>query len=143
LLVDVPNGWTSVHRASDGFDIGQPASTGDSPDVAVVFLTPAEDTAAAALDAVRQRATGKVAGVSTTFAGRPADGLDITGGSGELASSSAGSISIDAGRGQRERVLALDVAGRPLLVIVLVPDAHRWQDVLPEALRLYSGVRLA
>ncbi|MDQ1696639.1 MAG: hypothetical protein QOJ03_1992 [Frankiaceae bacterium] len=143
LLLDLPAGWTSVHRAADAFDIGRAAAAGDAPDVAVIFMTPAEDTAAAAIAAVRGRVTGTVRSVGGTVGGRPAQGLDISGGKGELASSTAGAISIDAGPGQRERVLAVDAAGRPLLVIVLVPDAKRWAAVLPDAVRLFSGLRFA
>ena len=60
----------------------------------------------------------------------PAKALDITGGKGELVASADGGIALDAAPGQRVRVLAADVAGAPLVVVVLVPDRDRWSEVV-------------
>lgn len=131
LGLTVPAGWSSVHRGADAFDLGRPDPTRDAPLVAIVLLTPAEPTAAAALAAVRTRVTGNA--VNATLAGVPAEGLEFTGGTGTLIASSGGGIALDAVPGQRGRLLAADIAGRPVVCVVLVPDAGQWDAVWPEA----------
>ncbi|MCW2843747.1 MAG: hypothetical protein JWN22_1663 [Nocardioides sp.] len=140
LLLDVPEGWTSVHRGADGFDLGQPDPTRDAPLLAVVVLTPPQASAAAALAAVRKHTTGTVRAVGADIGTIPATGLDITGGTGQLVVSAGQGIALDAAPGQRVRVLAADVGGVPLMVVVLVPDGERWARVLPRAEALLGGV---
>ena len=140
LLLDVPAGWTSVHRYPDAFDLGQPDPDRDAPLLAVVFMRPSEGSADAALAAVRRRATGQVTSVRDDLAGSAARGLDVVGGQGPLVTSADGGISLDAAPGQRARVLATEVAGEPLVVVVLVPDGRRWDDLWPRAEALLSGV---
>lgn len=140
LRLDVPAGWTSVHRGADGFDLGQPDPTRDAPLLAVVVLTPPQATAEAALVAIERRATGSVRQVHGTIGTLAARGLDIVGGRGQLVASAGSGIALDAARGQRVRVLAADVAGAPLMVVVLVPDGARWAKVLPRAEALLAGI---
>jgi len=139
----VPSGWTSIHRGVDGFDLSQPDPARDAPLLAVVVMTPAEPGAAAALAAVRSRATGTVTSTTAEFVGRPAAAEDIVGGTGQLIASAAGGIALDAAPGQRVRVLAVDVAGGTLAVVVLVPDGTRWAAVWPRAAELLGGIATA
>ena len=106
LQLDIPEGWTSVHRASDAFDLGMPDPNRDAPLLAVVFMTPSEGNAADALAAVEQRATGQVRAVRASVGPIKAKAIDVTGGRGELVASGAGGIALDAAPGQRVRVLA-------------------------------------
>lgn len=140
LLLDVPAGWTSVHRYADAFDLGQPDPDRDAPLLAVVFMRPSEPSARAALAGVRRRATGEVAAVQGDLAGSDAQGLDVNGGRGQLVVSADDGIALDAAPGQRARVLAAEVGGEPLLVVVLVPDGHRWNELWPRAEGLLAGV---
>src|SRR5689334_10518914 len=45
ITLEVPQGWNSVHRGADGFDLGRPDPNRDAPLVAVVVLSPAQPTA--------------------------------------------------------------------------------------------------
>src|SRR3954462_9666549 len=56
VTVDVPAGWSSVHRNDDAFDLTQPDPARDAPLVALVWMTPTQPTAAAALAAVKAAA---------------------------------------------------------------------------------------
>jgi hypothetical protein len=143
LEITVPEGWSSVHRGSDGFDFGMPDPERDAPLLAVVLLRPAADTAAAAIEEVRAAATGRVRTVDGMIGSIPAVGLDVRGGTGELVSSAGLGIALDAAPGQRVRVLAADVGGVPLVEVVLVPDARRWGELLPVAVALTRGIALA
>jgi hypothetical protein len=140
LLLDVPGGWTSVHRYPDAFDLGQPDPERDAPLLAVVFMRPPESSAQAALAGVRRRATGQVRTVRGDLAGSAARGLDVSGGHGPLIVSADEGIALDAAPGQRARLLAADVAGKPLVVVVLVPDGRRWDELWPLAEDLLAGV---
>jgi hypothetical protein len=140
LRLDVPAGWTSVHRYPDAFDLGQPDPERDAPLLAVVFMRPPESSAEAALAGVRRRATGQVTNVRGDLTGSAARGLDVSGGRGPLIVSADEGIALDADPGQRARVLATDVAGKPLVVVVLVPDGRRWDELWPLAEDLLAGV---
>jgi hypothetical protein len=129
-----------VHRAADAFDLGMPDPSRDAPLLAVVFMTPAEGNAADALAAVEQRATGKVRAVRASIGPIEAKAIDVTGGRGELVASAAGGIALDAAPGQRVRVLAADVDGAPLVVVVLVPDGDGWEPAWAAARELLAGV---
>ena len=74
------------------------------------------------------------------LAGADAQGLDVNGGRGQLVVSADDGIALDAAPGQRARVLAAEVGGEPLLVVVLVPDGHRWNELWPRAEGLLAGV---
>lgn len=144
LELQVPAGWTSVHRGSDAFDLGKPDPSRDAPLVAVVVMRPPEASAAEALAAARDAATGAVAPVDgVDLVGLPAEGVDLLGGHGQVVESADGGIALDAGPDQRLRLLAVDVGDDPLLVAVLVPDgAHfyaAWQQVKP----LLAGITAA
>jgi hypothetical protein len=140
LVLDVPAGWTSVHRGSDGFDLGRPDPRRDAPLVAVLLLTPDAPSARAALADIRSGADGDVRPIRGEVAGAPGTGLAISGGSGSLVSSAYFGIEVDAAPGQEVRVLGADVGGTPLLAVVLVPDGDRLDDVLPQAERLLDGI---
>lgn len=135
----VPKGWTSVHRGADAFDLGLPDPHVDAPLLAVVFLTPPESSARAALDAVASRVADSTAPAQSTIGAIPATSVDLTGGKGQVVASRDGGIALDAGPGQRMRVYAADVAGAPLLVVVLVPDGRRWKAAIPRAEALLAG----
>ena len=140
LVLEVPSGWTSVHRYGDAFDLGQPDPDRDAPLLAVVLLRPAAASAQAALAAVRRKATGTVVRVHGRVAGVEARGLDVVGGRGKLIDSAGGGIALDAQAGQRARVLAADVGGDPLVVVVVVPDGRRWSELWPRARDLLAGI---
>ncbi len=140
LLLDVPAGWTSIHRYPDAFDLGQPDPDRDAPLIAVVFMRPLEESPDAALAGVRRRATGQVAAVRADLAGSRARGLDVSGGRGPLIVSADDGIALDGAPGQRARVLATEVAGKRLVVVVLVPDGRRWDELWPRAEDLLAGV---
>jgi hypothetical protein len=127
LRIDLTSaGWTSVHRGADGFDVGQADPDRDAPLVAVAFLVPPEDTAEAALAAVRDRADaagGTVKELRDPLGPFGATGVDVRNGAGPLVASRDGGIALDAMPGGRARVWAADVAGAPILVVVLAPDA--------------------
>jgi hypothetical protein len=142
LVHEVPDGWQSVHRGADAFDLGKPDPALDAPLVAVVLMRPVEATAEEALAAVRERAGAHATEVDGAIGEMPADGLDIDGGTGQLVASASGGIALDAAPGQRMRVLAADVGGDPLLVVVLVPHADRWDDAWAEAATVLDGIDL-
>jgi predicted regulator of Ras-like GTPase activity (Roadblock/LC7/MglB family) len=131
VVVTVGDGWTSVHRGDDGFDLGR-STTDDGLLIAVAFLVPSEATAADTLDAVRAAATSTATQVTVTIGGAEANGLDVDGGSGQLIASAAAGIALDAAPDGRVRVLALDVDEGPLAVAILVPDLSRWDEVWPD-----------
>ncbi len=135
----VPEGWTSVHRAADAFDLGLPDPHVDAPLLAVIFLTPPESSAEAALDAVTSRVRDATTPVQSTIGAIPATSVDLAGGKGQVVASRDGGIALDAGSGQRMRVYAADVAGAPLLVVVLVPDGRRWTSAIARAEALLAG----
>jgi hypothetical protein len=139
LVVEVPEGWQSVHRDVDAFDFGKPDPDKDAPLVAVVVMRPPEATAAEALAAVHDRAGAHATPVDGDIGAIPAGGLDIDGGTGQVVASASGGVALDAAPGQRMRILGADVGGVPLLVVVLVPDGDRWDDALPEAQALLDG----
>lgn len=126
-------GWTSVHRAADAFDLGLPDEQGDAPLVAVAFLVPPQPTAEEALAAVRDSATqagAQVRDVTGPFGDLgAADGVDVTGGQGEVVASSEGGIALDTVEGGRLRVFATDQGGSPLVIAVFAPDAAKWSKV--------------
>lgn len=142
LNLTVPDGWTSTHRGSDAFDLGKPDPARDAPLVAVVFFAPPAPTASAALAALRKVAatSGTLTTVTGDIGGVPAQGIDLDGGTGQLIASADNGIALDAAPGQRVRLLAADVAGRPLVVVILVPDGKQWDTVLAQATQLLSGV---
>ncbi|MCW2797373.1 hypothetical protein [Nocardioides sp.] len=140
LSIDVPEGWTSVHRGSDGFDFGRPDPTSDAPLVAAVLLRPEQSTAADAIAAIRAGTDGRVRDASGRIGSISASGIVVRGGSGELVSSAGFGIALDAATGQVVRILGADVAGVPLLAVVLVPDGDRYAAVLPLAAELLAGI---
>jgi hypothetical protein len=143
LTIDVPDGWTSVHRGSDGFDFGMADPERDAPLVAVVLLRASEATAAEAVEAVRAAATGRVRDVRGSIGSIAAEGIVVHGGTGELVSSAGLGIALDAAPGQQVQVLAADVGGVPLVEVVLVSDARRWEELFAVAGELSAGVRPA
>lgn len=139
-------GWSSVHRGADGFDLGLLEAATDAPLVAVAFLVPAEDSAEAALDAVRTSATGagaQVADVTGPFGDLGATGLDLRGGQGQVVASRDGGLALDAVPGGRLQVFATDQGGSPLVVVVLASDAKRWAAVKDAVQRLSGAVAFA
>ena len=136
----VPQGWSSVHRGSDGFDLGRPDPERDAPEVAVVFLASTQKTAAEALARVTRRPSGWTKPRAARIGGLTATSADLVGGRGQVVASPSGGIALDAAPGQRMRVYAVDVAGAPLLVVVLVPDGGRWRDLLPDVEALLGSV---
>ena len=140
VRLTVPAGWRSVHRDIDAFDLGRPSPDGDRPDVAVVFLTPSARGGAATVRAVAR--SHDASARPTTLGGVAALRTSFVGGNGELVSSNAGTISLDAAPGQRVDVIGIDVAGAALTVVVLVPDARRWPALRSAVTALLAGVEL-
>ena len=147
LVVTVPDGqdgWTSVHRGADGFDVGLTGDDGDLM-VAVAFLVPNQPTAEAAAGAVLRPATGAGSAVRPAAAQVgpiTANGWDVLGGAGPVTSSAAGGIELDATPDGRLRVVAADVDGRPLVVAVLVPDQADWNEAWAAVEPLIAGARI-
>lgn len=133
LLLDVPAGWVTVHRGSDGFDLSRPDAAADAPEIAIVVMTPPERTAAAALASIRRHANGKVFEQSGRIAGVRARGFDIEGGTGELAVSAARSIALDATPRGRIRVLAADIGSTPVMLVVLVAKGQEFSRLVSTA----------
>jgi hypothetical protein len=137
------SGWRSTHRGPDGFDLSQPDPTKDAPLVALVIVTPPETVAAAAFSALQALASsaGATTRLSTmTIAGADASVVDVYGGQGPLVTSARNGIALDAGAGQRLRVVATEIAGALVVATVLVPDRTRWHDGLEAALPLLSSI---
>lgn len=134
LALTLPAGWSSDHRGDDAFDLVRPG-------LSVVFDTPREDTAAAALATVRAAARGaRLTPVRGTLVGQAATGFDLVGGTGVLLTSPSGTLRVTAAAGQHVRVLGADIDQVPLLVAVVVPDGARWATLLPPAQQLISSV---
>jgi hypothetical protein len=55
LTFEVPDGWSSVHRYADSFDVGVPDPASDGPLVVVTFSLAPETDAQAALAAIADR----------------------------------------------------------------------------------------
>jgi hypothetical protein len=143
VTVDVASGWSSSHRFDDAFDVTQPDPARDAPGVAVVWMTPSAPTAAKALEAVRSAAGVASRPVRGQVGTAEVAGLDIIDGTGEVVASARGGIALDAAKGQRIRVLAVDLGGKPLVVVILVPVAANWDALLAKALPLVESVRPA
>lgn len=131
LTVGLADRWTSVHR--------------DAPLVAVVVARP-EGTGVAALAAIGRHA--RRAGARTTpgdlaIAGLSIRYLDVRNGSGQVFTSADGTIALDAAPKQRLRAIALQVADRPVVVLVLVPDATQWSSVWPRMRGLLPTIHAA
>lgn len=139
LRLTVPQGWTSTHRGDDAFDLSRPGPSGDTPLVAVAFITPDEPTAADALKTLSGR-VGPGLPVTGTVGGVAAQGFDVVGGTGPLVQSPAGTLSLERAPGQRVRILALDLDDVPLLVLIVVPDGTKFQAELPDVDALLAGV---
>ncbi|MDT7571271.1 MAG: hypothetical protein QOE05_1445 [Actinomycetota bacterium] len=140
ITVEVPAGWSSVHRYDDAFDITQPDPARDAPAVAVIWMTPDAPTAGAALGRLKGVAGAAAHPVTGRIGTTDALGMDVTDGTGTLVESVRKGISIDAAEGQRVRVLGADVGGKPLLVLILVPVAADWDAQLAKALPLVESV---
>jgi hypothetical protein len=134
LALTVPAGWSSNRRGDDAFDLLRPGLT-------VVFDTPREDSAAAALAAARASVQGgRVTPARGTLVGEPATGFDLVGGTGVLLTSPSGTVRLTAAPGQHLQLLGADVDQVPLLVAVVVPDGARWTALQPAAQQLVSSV---
>lgn len=145
LTVGLADRWTSVHRDADAFDLSQPDPKRDAPLVAVVVARP-EGTGVAALAAIGRHA--RRAGARTTpgdlaIAGLSIRYLDVRNGSGQVFTSADGTIALDAAPKQRLRAIALQVADRPVVVLVLVPDATQWSSVWPRMRGLLPTIHAA
>jgi hypothetical protein len=143
LTVTVPAGWGTSHRFDDAFDISRHDPTRDAPAVAVIWMTPAAATAAEALATVKAAAGPAATDVTGRVGTAEVPGLDITDGSGTVVESVRRGIALDAEKGQRLRVLGVDLGGKPLLVVVLVPVKASWDRLSAGAQQLIDSVRPA
>jgi hypothetical protein len=140
LTFEVPDGWSSVHRYADSFDVGVPDTASDGPLVVVTFSFAPEPDAGAALAAVADRQPK--ARVSTgSLLGADVDRLDLVGGSGPAYTSRDSNLALDAAPGQTLRFLASDADGSALVVGVLLaenagPAEQRLADALVDSVRL-------
>jgi hypothetical protein len=97
LTFEVTDGWSSVHRYADSFDVGLPDPDSDGPLVAVTFSVAPEPTGAAALAAIGDRVpTAKATSTSGELGGQQVGRLHLTGGVGTAFTSRDGSVSLDA-----------------------------------------------
>ena len=117
---------TSVHRASDAFDLALSAASGDAPLAILVLATPAESDAIAAAQAIKDAATTAGAAVTDAGAievlGRPATVIEVRGGTGQVFASRDHTIALDADSAPFERFLVVDTEAGPLVIAALVPD---------------------
>jgi hypothetical protein len=144
LVMRLDGEWTSTHRTSAAFDLGQPDPDRDAPAVAVVVLHPTAETAAAAISdvtaagsragAVVRRSHGRLAGTRTTV-------IDLVGGSGQVVQSVDDGIALDAEPHARLRVVVGTVHDRVLEVAVLVPRGTQWSHWWPSARRIVDSLR--
>jgi hypothetical protein len=77
------------------------------------------------------------------LAGARLDYVDVRQGTGQVFASANGTVALDAAPKQRLRAIGLEVAGRALVVVVLVPDAARWSSAWPQARALLTSMRAA
>jgi hypothetical protein len=126
LSFELGEGWQSVHRYPDFFDIGKPEPGHDAPRVAVAFSIAEKDDADAVVDDVvyaGHRRFGPPQ--TTTLAGRPATLLDARGGSGPVYSS--GNLGLDLSPKQGLTLYVVQLDARVLVVAIIVPDVARWE----------------
>jgi hypothetical protein len=144
LTFEVPDGWSSVHRYADSFDVGVPDPASDGPLVVVTFSLAPEPDARAALAAVADRQPkAKVMAGEGSLLGADVDRLDLVGGDGPAYTSRDSTLALDAAPGQRLHFLATDSAdaGSALVVGVLMavnagPAEQRLADALVDSVRL-------
>jgi len=142
LTFEVPDGWSSVHRYADSFDVGVPDPASDGPLVVVTFSLAPEPDAAAALAAVADRQP-KAKVRKASLLGADVDRLDLVGGTGPAYTSRDSNLALDAAPGQTMRFLASDAGGSALVVGVLLaenagPAEQRLADALVDSVRLAS-----
>ena len=144
LTFEVPDGWSSVHRYADSFDVGVPDPASDGPLVVVTFSLAPEPDARAALAAVADRQpTAEVRTGEGSLLGADVDRLDLVGGDGPAYTSRDSTLALDAAPGQTLHLLASDAAdaGSALVVGVLMaenagPAEQRLADALVDSVRL-------
>ena len=145
LTFEVPDGWSSVHRYADAFDVGVADPASDGPLVVVTFSLAPERDARAALAAVAHRQPkAKVRAGEGSLLGADVDRLDLVGGDGPAYSSRDSTLALDAAPGQTLHFLATDTAdaaGSALVVGVLMaansgPAEQRLADALVDSGRL-------
>jgi hypothetical protein len=144
LAFQVPDGWSSVHRYADSFDVGVPDPASDGPLVVVTFSLAPEPDARAALAAVADRQPkAKVGPGGGRLLGADVDRLDLVGGDGPAYTSRDSTLALDAAPGRTLHFLATDSAGAgsALVVGVLVsekagPAEQRLADAIVGSVRL-------
>ncbi len=142
LTFEVPDGWSSVHRYADSFDVGVPDPASDGPLVVVTFSLAPEPDARAALAAVADRQpTATVTAGEGSLLGTDVDRLDLVGGDGPAYTSRDSNLALDAAPGQTLHLLATDAGGAPLVVGVLMtasagPAEQHLADALVDSVRL-------
>jgi hypothetical protein len=140
LTFQVPDGWSSVHRYADSFDVGVPDPASDGPLVVVTFSLAPEPDAQAALAAVADRQP-KAKVRKASLLGDDVDRLDLVGGSGPAYTSRDSNLALDAAPGQTLHFLAADAGGSALVVGVLLaenagPAEQRLADALVDSVQL-------
>lgn len=78
-----------------------------------------------------------------SFAGSNGSYLDVRNGSGQVFTSANGTVALDAAPKQRLRAIVTEFGGKPLVALVLVPDATRWSAAWPDARALLATIRVA
>ena len=145
LTFEVPDGWSSVHRYADSFDVGVADLASDGPLVGVTFSLAPEPDARAALAAVADRQPkAKVRPGEGSLLGADVDRLDLVGGDGPAYTSRDSNLALDAAPGQTLHFLATDIpdgVGPTLVVGVLTaenagPAEQRLADALVDSVRL-------
>jgi hypothetical protein len=146
LTSDGAAGWTSVHRGTDAFDLGQPVPGADALLVAVAFLVPPEASSEDALSAVRQSAVdagAKVSDAAGGFGSLATEGIEVRDGEGQVVASRDGGIALDAVPGGRLQIWAADHGEDPLLIVAFTPDAKLAADADELVQQLAAAVTLA
>jgi hypothetical protein len=130
LSFALDDGWQSIHRYADFFDVGHAEPGKDAPRLAVAFSIAEEVDANAVLDGIVDAASiPRLETFSTTLAGHPATELYVSGVDRTLYHS--GNFGLESDRAGMVGVYVVQAAPRTVLVVaIVVPDVQRWKGEL-------------
>jgi hypothetical protein len=127
LSVELGDGWQSIHRYADFFDVGHAEPGKDAPRLAVAFsIAEGTDADAVTDDILESAAIPRLQTFSTTLAGYPATQFYVAGVDRTLYHS--GNFGLTSDRAGMVGVYVVQARPRTVLVVaVIVPDRLHWQ----------------
>ena len=128
------DGWQSVHRYDDFFDVGHPEPGADVPRLAIAFSR-TDRAPDAVLRVFGEHPT------DATLAGRAARFVEVTGHPDEEVYRN-GDLGLYGAVGQTIRLYATAVGGTTLVVAVIVPDPRNWAAMRDEAHRVLDTLEV-